>query len=321
MLHTLRKPANKGFVWIVDGGLLEFNLLDDKQITIHAILSTKPGVGSQLLERLLDYGREHEATCLLAKCPTDLESNAWYEKKGFKLVRIEDPKSKSGRKLNVWRLPLLPEEPASTGPRDGFLYHPDGDSPTAQLKRLLAGEHNPGFDDLFSATIDEADTAIREAEKERKDLLERLLNTRRKIQERKAHRAKVEQAIQHFRKTGEADDVLIPECRKLIAEERKADAKADAEAKADEKKAATADLAKQIGDGWHIDESRVDDEFVYITVKRHRTAVAPDRPSNDEIKVKVRERVWHAFDAYRFDFKDRVRAPRFMTTPASPRAP
>jgi len=115
MLHTLRKPANEGRVWIVEDGLLEFNLLKDKQITIHIIVSTKPGVGSQLLERLLDYAREHDATCLFAKCPTDLKSNTWYKKKGFKLVRVEDPKSKSGRKLNVWRLPLLPEESAAAG--------------------------------------------------------------------------------------------------------------------------------------------------------------------------------------------------------------
>jgi hypothetical protein len=141
---------------------------------------------------------------------------------------------------------------------------------------------------------------------------------------------KVAQAIQQFRDTGEVGDVLIPECRKLVAEERKAYDEADADTKAEELQTAKAALEGQIGEdwydprtgkGWHIDESRVDDEFVYITVKRHRTAVAPDRPSNDEIKVQVRERVLHAFDDYRFDFKDRVRAPRFMTTPASPRAP
>ena len=35
--------------------------------------------------------------------------------------------------------------------RDGFFYHPDGETPEQQMQRLLAGEHNPAFDDLFSA--------------------------------------------------------------------------------------------------------------------------------------------------------------------------
>jgi len=32
MLHTLRKPADEGRVWIVDGGLLEFKPLKNGQI-------------------------------------------------------------------------------------------------------------------------------------------------------------------------------------------------------------------------------------------------------------------------------------------------
>lgn len=36
--------------------------------------------------------------------------------------------------------------------RDGFFCHRDGKSPEQQIQRLLAGEHNPPFDDLFLTT-------------------------------------------------------------------------------------------------------------------------------------------------------------------------
>ena len=108
MLLAMREAADKGWLFIVDGGLCEFRLRRDKQITIYTIVSAKPGVGTQLLERLLDYGREHDATFIQAKCPADLPSNAWYEKKGFDLFEVEHTK-RSGRKLNVWRLSVAPQ--------------------------------------------------------------------------------------------------------------------------------------------------------------------------------------------------------------------
>lgn len=318
MLHTLREPANEGRVWIVDGGLLEFKLLRNGQITIHSILSTKHGVGSQLLNRLLDYAREHGATSLFAKCPTDLESNAWYEKKGFKIEKVEDTGSKSGRKLNCWRLPLIEQMPVV---RDGFFYHPGGSGPDAQLKRLVDGEHNVGFDNLFATTIDEADAAIRQAEEEYKKTEERLHTLKAKIVDLNAHKEQVKEAVRHFEDTGEITDVLIPECRKLIADERKVYADEDKALEAEEIETATAALKGQIGDDWDIADSHADDEFVYVTIKRPRQAAAPARPSAEEIALRVIEKVRQAFDTYRFEFKNRVRVLDFMATPARPGAP
>lgn len=45
-----------------------------------------------------------QATNVFAKCPQDLESNSWYAHMGFELESTE--KSKSGRKINCWRLRL-----------------------------------------------------------------------------------------------------------------------------------------------------------------------------------------------------------------------
>lgn len=329
MLHTLRKPANEGRVWIVDGGLLEFKLLKNRQITIHSILSTKRGVGSQLLNRLLDYAREHEATSLFAKCPTDLESNEWYKKKGFSLEKVENTGAESGRKLNWWRLPLVEAETIVEGPRDGFLYHHGGTSPMDQLKRLIADEPNLEFDDLFAATVDEADEAIREAEKEQKKLLERLKEVRSTLELKIAHRTKITEAIQQYRETGEIGEVLIPACRKLASEQSREQAEADADAKVAELKSAKQDLKEQIGDGWYDPQdggwiehdSRVDDHYVYVTIKRARKVHAPHRPDSDQIAAQVRKRVRQAFEAYRVAFRTRVNVPDVTTAPASPQAP
>ena len=105
MLLAMREAADKGFVFIVDGGLCEFRLRKDKQITIYTIVSTKPGVGSTLFKRLLSYADDVGCTFIQAKCPTDLESNKWYAKKGFDLHMTEHTK-RTGRALNVWRYPL-----------------------------------------------------------------------------------------------------------------------------------------------------------------------------------------------------------------------
>lgn len=316
MLNTLRKPANEGRVWIVDGGLIEFTRPDDGEITIKIIIATKPGVGSQLLERLIERAREQDATGLVAECPSDLGSNEWYARKGFKQIGVTE--AKSGRPMNVWRLPLVEQMPVV---RDGFFYHPDGSGPDAQLRRLVDGEHNLGFDNLFSATIDEADAAIRVAEEEYKKTEERLRTLKAKLAGLNAHKEQVKDAVRHFEDTGEIADVLIPKCRKLIAEERKVYVDMDKALEAEEIEAATVALQDQIGDDWDIADSRADDEFVYVTIKRPRQVVAPARPSAEEIAARVIEKVRQAFDAYRFDFKNRVRALDFMATPARPGAP
>lgn len=109
MLQALREAADAGHVKIVEGGILEFKLRKDGQITIYTILATKPGVGSKLWEWLLDYAAEHSATFVQAKCPVDLESNGWYKHKGWTLVGVEHTK-RTGRALNVWRWPLRRRE-------------------------------------------------------------------------------------------------------------------------------------------------------------------------------------------------------------------
>ncbi len=93
---SLYESLQRGELIMVDGGLCQYRLRRDGQLTIHVILSNKPGVGKQMLEILkLVKG----ARFLLAKCPIQYESNAWYEKNGFILDRIEGTN-------NIWILSL-----------------------------------------------------------------------------------------------------------------------------------------------------------------------------------------------------------------------
>lgn len=201
--------------------------------------------------------------------------------------------------------------------RDGFLYHPDD---KGELERLLAGEHNTAFDDPFRVAVHEAEQELRDEEEKERKALERLSLIRAKIARLKAHKEKVAVAVQHFEETGKVEEILLPACRELIANERRSYNEADAPTKAAEIKNANDELTDHLGDDWQIAGAKVDDEFVYVTIKRRRIVAAPARPSTDEIAARVIERVKLAFETYRADFLDRARPLRLMAVPANPRA-
>lgn len=203
--------------------------------------------------------------------------------------------------------------------RDGFLYHPDGGSSTRQLKRLLASEHNLALDDLFSTTLDEADGAILKAEKEYAKAVERLARLEDKIKELKEEKIEITSAIHRFEETGEVAEVLYPSCERLLASERQEYASNDAAAKAKEISDAETMVGDALGTGWDVDNSRADDEFVYVTIKRRRaTPPTVARPTKDTLIEKVRQ----AFDAHAQSFRERVKPVRLANiTVGRPRAP
>lgn len=100
----LYDSAKKGELILIDGGICQYHLRRDGQITIHSIISISPGAGSKMFKMLLKEAKQKKAFCLVAKCPSNLESNKWYKKKGFKKTTTE--KLKSGTIINVWHLPL-----------------------------------------------------------------------------------------------------------------------------------------------------------------------------------------------------------------------
>lgn len=110
IFEALYASAQKGELTLIDGGYCRWHLRKDGQLTILEIIATKQGAGSVLLQWLVWHARHKHAKRILAKCPADLEANAWYAKKGFSLLRQET--TRSGRAIHVWVL----DPPWSTAP-------------------------------------------------------------------------------------------------------------------------------------------------------------------------------------------------------------
>jgi 5-methylcytosine-specific restriction endonuclease McrA len=98
MFEQLYDSLKRGELILIDGGLCRYHLRRDGQLTIHEIVSTRPGAGQEMLARLRAVG----AARIVAKCPADLPSNAWYARRGFQ--KIAEETTPSGRHLNVWTL-------------------------------------------------------------------------------------------------------------------------------------------------------------------------------------------------------------------------
>lgn len=101
IFETLHESAQRGELLLVDGGMCHWHLRRDGQLTIREIISTRKGAGRKMLENL-KY--TPGATSLFAKCPAELPANDWYQRRGFVLESVET--TKTGRKLNCWRLTL-----------------------------------------------------------------------------------------------------------------------------------------------------------------------------------------------------------------------
>lgn len=92
-----------GELMLIDGAMCHYLLRRDHQLTIRILISTRPGAGQEVLERLKAKKAEG-ATSIFARCPADLPANEWYEKRGFVLEGIAP--SRKGRLINTWRLHL-----------------------------------------------------------------------------------------------------------------------------------------------------------------------------------------------------------------------
>lgn len=101
IFDALYESAQRGELLLVDGGFCHWHLRRDGQLTIREIISTQRGAGSRMLDTLK---RTPGATCIVAKCPAHLPSNAWYQRRGFGLVGTET--TRTGKGINVWHLAL-----------------------------------------------------------------------------------------------------------------------------------------------------------------------------------------------------------------------
>lgn len=98
IFESLYESDRRGELLLIDGGYCRWHLRRDGTITIYEIISQRPGAGQEMLARLI----AQKPVAIVAKCPVDLVANDWYRRRGFRLVCTEA--TKSGRRLNVWRL-------------------------------------------------------------------------------------------------------------------------------------------------------------------------------------------------------------------------
>lgn len=104
IFEILWQAAQNRELIILDGGLCDFHLRRDGQLTIREIIvlpeKHRQGIGTRLLEML--KGKQPKS--IFAKCPADLDSNGWYRRMGFQLETTEQ--TRTGREINSWRLSL-----------------------------------------------------------------------------------------------------------------------------------------------------------------------------------------------------------------------
>lgn len=104
IFESLMESVSRNELILVEGGLCNWHLRKDGQLTIREIIVLpeyqRQGIGAKMLEFLKT---KHPAS-IFAKCPVDLSSNEWYKKMGFEFEGIETTKTE--RKLNKWRLVL-----------------------------------------------------------------------------------------------------------------------------------------------------------------------------------------------------------------------
>lgn len=101
IFESLWESALKGELLLVDGGMCHWHLRRDGQLTIHEIIATRRGAGSEML---VELRQTPGATSLFAKCPDDLAANEWYARRGFRCEG--DEVTSGGRRLRLWRCRL-----------------------------------------------------------------------------------------------------------------------------------------------------------------------------------------------------------------------
>lgn len=185
---------------------------------------------------------------------------------------------------------------------DGFFFHPDA----TVAQRVNDGALNPRLDDIFVTALEETVSAKSAAEKRVARLRNRMSEIEAQIAEAEEEVARIE--VRHQRQydamakyergddlDAEEQKLLTPEFSSLVSDQRKA----DVESQFEEHQSAFEKLA---ADGWETENKRIEDGFLYVTVKRVVEVVAAP-------EAKVAQRVAKAlakFFSPDFDRTERV---------------
>ena len=99
IFEALNQAADDGELILLQGGLCHFHKRQDGVVTIREIIvlpaNRRYGIGSTLVTKA-----RGDACKVVARCPADLPSNAFWEAMGF--VHTETQTTRTGRSINVW---------------------------------------------------------------------------------------------------------------------------------------------------------------------------------------------------------------------------
>lgn len=200
---------------------------------------------------------------------------------------------------------------------DGFFYHPDGATLAAIVGRIASGEINPRLDDVFALALQETkdekhanSLRIRRLRADKDAIDKEIARLEKKQLELDDRFARQHRAIGAYQETGEIDEILTPDCDKLVADERKKDVRAEFD-----------EVEVTLPDGWEECGKRVDDDFLYVTMRRRRSPNKAEPPAE-----RVKSKVAKALDLFRaptFDRRNRIQLPDRLATmsPINPGAP
>lgn len=184
---------------------------------------------------------------------------------------------------------------------DGFFYHPDA----AVAQRVVGGDLNPRLDDIFVTALEETVAARTVAEKRVSRLKNRMSEIEAQIAEAEEEVARIEAHHQRqydaMAKYERGDDLnaeqelLTPEFSNLVTEQRKADLE-------DQFDAHREVFGRLSDDGWETENKRIEDGFLYVTVKR---AVEVAEAPESKVATKVAKALAKFF-APSFDRGERV---------------
>lgn len=115
-LPALETALKKGWLIVAEvegrtAGAADWWFRKDRVVVLYNVivhpLFRGRGIGRELVQVLLDWGREQNACGITLKCPADLQSNKFYAAAGFSLYAKEAGKRRS---LNCWRIDLTSDQ-------------------------------------------------------------------------------------------------------------------------------------------------------------------------------------------------------------------
>lgn len=197
---------------------------------------------------------------------------------------------------------------------DGIFFHNEGGGYRDVLERLSDGRANPRLDNPFAPAFREVRSRIEKAKKAKAAAELKVRLQDREIEELEKTQAELDAAYERFIDYGKVDELLLPSCDELLAEQKSAaceDVCLAAEA------AIAPEIKPAIDAGWEIKGKRANENYVYITLRRRREEFeTEERPSEMRLVEQIHEAIVIISEEHRACLR-----PRIVSQSRNPAAP